>query len=218
MASRIRAARPATAWCLRLRRDKDVSRPEGFLEVIHAAGRIFISSGHRLICTALFPIRIASIAAPAPLPGLLNQLALDRVAMHVDQLLDPFARAPNVEVVEAALPDALAGCRPELGLQPVSFFPQHATRKALLPHLHDGRRRASFRLAKQQGKGLGHHHVTGDYETVTLSRFLENLQEQIASRCAGEPGLAMITTTGKEMQMVLPVVALETLRHLLTVK
>jgi hypothetical protein len=66
---------------------------------------------------------------------------------------------------------------------------------------------------------LGHHHVTGDYETIALSRLLknlqiENLQKQIAPRCAGEPGLAMITTTGKEMQMVSPVVALETLRHL----
>ncbi|MGE5083566.1 MAG: hypothetical protein ACM3ND_11795 [Acidobacteriota bacterium] len=44
-----------------------------------------------------------------------QQSALQRIAMHIAQLLDPLALAPQVEIVEAALP-GMELFRPELGL------------------------------------------------------------------------------------------------------
>jgi hypothetical protein len=60
-------------------------------------------------------IGAAAIAAPLPLLWFERQSALKRIAMHIAQLLDPLARAPQIEIVEAALPDVWS-FRAKLGL------------------------------------------------------------------------------------------------------
>src|ERR1700720_2339941 len=52
---------------------------------------------------------VGAVTAPAPQLWRCHQFPLYRIMVHVVQLLDPFALAPNVEVVEAFLPDVLRG-------------------------------------------------------------------------------------------------------------
>jgi hypothetical protein len=64
---------------------------------------------------SLFVIGVAVIAAPLPLLWFEQQSALQRIAMHIAQLLDPLALAPRIEIVEAARPDVWR-FRAKLGL------------------------------------------------------------------------------------------------------
>jgi hypothetical protein len=50
-----------------------------------------------------------------PLLWFEQQSAVQRIAMYVAQFLDPLALAPQIEIVEAALP-GMGLFRPELGL------------------------------------------------------------------------------------------------------
>jgi hypothetical protein len=65
--------------------------------------------------------------------------------VHVVQLLDPFALAPDIEVVEAFLPDVLWGVLEQIGLggMAAAQLRQHATRR---PHPSTGLR-AGFLVA-----------------------------------------------------------------------
>ena len=63
----------------------------------------------------MFVIGVAVIAAPLLLLWFEQQSALQRLAMHIAQLLDPLALAPQIDIVEAALP-GMGLFRPELGL------------------------------------------------------------------------------------------------------
>src|SRR5579863_6487548 len=54
---------------------------------------------------ARFFEKVEAVTAPAPLLRRLHQSAFHRIAVHVSQLLDPLPRCPNVEVVEARLPE-----------------------------------------------------------------------------------------------------------------
>lgn len=60
---------------------------------------------------------------------------------------------------------------------------------------------------------LRHHHVPHDYETIALPAFFQDLNKQIATVCTGQSVLAMIATTGDEMQMAVTVVAAQAFRH-----
>ena len=59
---------------------------------------------------ALNPGNIVAETAPQPILRPLNQSALHRIAVHVAELLHPFALAPYVEIIKSALPHML-GCR-----------------------------------------------------------------------------------------------------------
>jgi hypothetical protein len=52
-----------------------------------------------------FSVGVGSKAAPRPLIGFLNQVALHRIAVHVAQLLGALVLGPYVEIIEAELPD-----------------------------------------------------------------------------------------------------------------
>ena len=56
---------------------------------------------------ALFPESITPIAARRPLLRFLDQSPRYRIAVHIAQLLDPLARRPQVEIIEAPLPNVL---------------------------------------------------------------------------------------------------------------
>jgi hypothetical protein len=62
-----------------------------------------------------------------------------------------------------------------------------------------------------------HDHVPDYHETVALPDFLQNAQEQIASRAASQQRPAAITARGDEVQMLAAVVAAQALGHTLKV-
>ena len=51
-----------------------------------------------------FPKSITPIAAPRPLLRFLHEPSHHRIAVRIAQLLDPLARRPDVEIIEASLP------------------------------------------------------------------------------------------------------------------
>ncbi len=66
-----------------------------------------------------------------------------------------------------------------------------------------------FWFAHKQVNVVGHHDIADYNKLVALAGLLEDLQEQIASARAGQPGLAMITTAGEKVEIVVAGVALE---------
>src|SRR5438477_2739402 len=62
---------------------------------------------------------------------------------------------------------------------------------------------------------IGHYHITDYHESIALTNLFENSQKQVAVARACEPGLAMVTTASQKVEIVVPVVALQTLRHAL---
>src|SRR5208282_928323 len=63
---------------------------------------------------------------------------------------------------------------------------------------------------------VGHRHIADHHKLIALPDLLEDLQEQIAPARACQPGLAMITTTGEKMEIVVAGVAPETGGHIPT--
>ena len=123
-------------------------------------------------------------AAPGPVSGVGDQLALQRVHMHVVQFFDSFFQTPNVEVIKAELPEAAGQlgrrfeAEPELACRR-SLPAAQAARNALLERLHDGRGRSFGRLADEQVHVLGHHHEAHQSEAVTLAHLGQNLNDNI---------------------------------------
>jgi len=63
-----------------------------------------------------FSIKVRPKAAPFPMFRLLHQAPLHRVPVHVTQLLNPLALAPDIEIIEPFLPDRNRGGIPEPSL------------------------------------------------------------------------------------------------------
>ena len=49
-----------------------------------------------------------------------------------------------------------------------------------------------------------HDYIADDYEPITFSNLLENLQEEVAATGFGEPKLAMVTTAVEEWRCSWP--------------
>lgn len=122
--------------------------------------------------------------------------------MHVTQLLDAFALRPDVEVVEPLLPDVLRNAikKARLGRIEFPFLPHQDTpRKTNFDRLHHDGWVFQLRFADQEMDVLRHDHVTHDYELIPLARLFEDSQKKIATACATQQRLAVITTEGKEV-------------------
>jgi hypothetical protein len=76
---------------------------------------------------------------------------------------------------------------------------------------------STFRLADEQMDVFGHDDIADDHEVETLANLFEDFEEQVAPARTCQPGLAMITTTGERVEIVVAGVALETGGHLFTV-
>src|SRR5258708_16305890 len=86
---------------------------------------------------------ISSKAAPIPKFGGRHQSALDRIAMHVAEFLDPFPFRPHVEIVKALLPDVLQTVVEETALFRIAFpfgLRHNAAGQAEFEGLQDRRR------------------------------------------------------------------------------
>jgi len=136
--------------------------------------------------------------------------------MHVAQFLDAFVLGPDVEVVEAFLPDVLWGVVEEAGLGRVASSPrprQDAARKAEFESLQDRRRSLLLRFADQQVKVFGHDHVAHHHELIAAAYLLKNGQKQIPTAGRAEQRLPPIATASDEMQVSSAVAALQIPRH-----
>ena len=55
---------------------------------------------------SLLEIRVEGKAAPRPVARMIDQFSFQRVHVHVVKFFDPLLQTPNIEIVEAALPEA----------------------------------------------------------------------------------------------------------------
>ena len=124
--------------------------------------------------------------------------------MHVAQLLDALFRGPDVEVVEAGLPEWQAWHiwkqKPLAGVD-TSLFRQESVRRALFQNLHDGGRRSYLRLGDEQVEVLGHDHISHNHETVALASLFEDGEEPVAASQAAKLRPAVIAGTSDKVQV-----------------
>jgi hypothetical protein len=154
-------------------------------------------------------------AAPAPLLRALHQSARDRIAMHVAQFLDALLLGPNVEVVEARLPEALGdGVWEKSHLQifptPLPLYPP---RDALLQCLDHGRKIIALGFADEKMNVLGHDDVADHGELIVAGGLFKSAEEHVAPRRLGEELPASVATERDEVQVVGTVVAFEAAWH-----
>jgi hypothetical protein len=148
---------------------------------------------------------IETEAAPAPLLRTLHQSPDQRIAVHVAQLLDALFRGPDVEVVEARLPETLRyGIRKEPSLHALAPpLPLHSSRNALLQGFNHGREIFPLGLADQQVHVLRHHHVS-DGDLVIACSFFECAEEHVATRGLGEELPAPVATKVMKCRSLAP--------------
>ncbi len=140
-----------------------------------ASLRLICRTSQSLIRTKpVSPKFITSVAAPAPLFRRLHQSALYRIAMDVSQLFDSLVLRPNVEIIEARLPDGHRFARRSLCRMALPAPWHRSLRESLFHTLHRGRRRSYLRLAHEQVKVLRHDHVSQHNEAMLFADFFEN--------------------------------------------
>jgi hypothetical protein len=165
-----------------------------------------------------FAAGVVAIAAPEPLLRFEDQSALHRVAVHVAQILHALPLGPNVEIVEAFLPDVSvferAAPEPELArMAGDADLVEDAGGDALLENLHHGGERAAIGFAEQQVDVFGHDDVAVNDETVTLASFFEDGEEEITIAGVAEKRAALVATAGNEVEVVVAVVAFQAGGH-----
>ena len=148
-----------------------------------------------------FAESIGAETAPGPKLRGRHQSSRYWVAMNVAQFFDAFVFGPDVEVVEALLPDMLREAVKNGSLRGIapSLLRQDASRKSKFESLHYGRRSLHLRLADQQVNVLGHDHVTYDHERVASAHLLQDSQQQITTAGGPKQRLPPITTAGDEV-------------------
>src|SRR5208282_6595014 len=158
--------------------------------------------------------------APWPVVRVPDQLADDRIPVHVLQLLFPLLRAPHVEVIKPPLPEArqfgpgLGKPEAQLRRGRRATLPSQGPGDTLFQDLQHRRRRPIFRLADQQMDVLGHDYIAHQQKAVALAHLAERLDEQVPRSHSSKKGKAAITTERQEMEMSLSIVAFQLITHL----
>ncbi len=130
--------------------------------------------------------------------------------MHVLQLLDALFLRPNVEIVEAGLPERDARCLfKEAGLARawILMFGKQSAGATLFQYLHHCGRIANFWFADQKVDVLRHDDIAYDDETVALAGLFQDRKEMIATNDGAEPGHSPITRTRDKVQVIRAVAA-----------
>src|SRR5271155_1328714 len=149
-----------------------------------------------------FPKGVRSKTAPLPKLRRGNQSALHWITMHVTQFFGAFVFRPNIEIVEAFLPDVLRRVVEETVLLRIALpfrLCQHSPRKAEFERLHHNRRVLLLRFADQKMDMLRHNHISDNDELVATAHLLQHGQKQITTPWRAEQGLTAITTAGDEV-------------------
>jgi len=167
---------------------------------------------------SLLEIRVKRKAASGPVFGVIDQSPLERIHMHVVQLFNSLLQTPNMEIVEAALPearqriDADRKCQTQLSGR-FSLLAAQAARDALFQNLNHGGRRSLGWFADQQVNVSRHDHVTDERKTVAVPNLAKNLNESIPGANRTQERYTPVTTEGDEMKVAAAVVANEFVGH-----
>jgi hypothetical protein len=108
--------------------------------------------------------------------------------VDVTQLLYPLALTPDIEIIEALLPDRMP-----------SFIPLRLAGESLFDHLHHARRIADFRFRDEQMKMFWHDDISVDDEAVLAAGFFQNFQEEVAAAGTSQMRLTVVAATGNEV-------------------
>jgi uncharacterized protein (DUF2267 family) len=130
------------------------------------------------------------------------------IQMHVIQLLRDLLSAPDVEIVEASLPEVFLRARIA-----VSMFWEQVPEDLLLQHLKRLRRIASARFRDEEVYVLRHHDVSDQREGVPGTNFVEHLHEAIAAVWHSKERAPGETTEGDEVKIAISITALKWIAH-----
>jgi len=136
--------------------------------------------------------------------------------MHVPQLLYPLLRRPNIEIVEARLPERSPRFLPEqLALARITTpsLRQQCPRRPLFQHLHHRRRIPHLRFGQQQMHMFGHHDIADHDKPVTLARLLQDRKESIPRLPRTEEREPPIAGASDKVQVMGAVTAMQSCRH-----
>ena len=143
-----------------------------------------------------------------------DQFSLYRIQVHVEKFLVFLLSAPDVEIVKSLLPKTSMFCpvwlesKAQLRSGGAAFRPlAKAARNALLENLQDWRRSANLRLADEQVDVLGHEHIPGQCEAVTVPDFSQDLHHNVFRVRGGQQREPAVTTESDEMEVALSVVS-----------
>jgi hypothetical protein len=117
---------------------------------------------------SVFPSRVMAEARPPPMFGPFNQTALDRVAMHVTQLLDALVFVVHVKVVVAREPK-----------RPFSALNRHRQ----LEGLNCRGKLGLFGFADLKVNVFWHDYITTDRKVVPPTHRFERTLKKAARRC-----------------------------------
>ena len=140
--------------------------------------------------------------------------------MHIVEFLDEFLLTPDIEIVEARLPELgqaiMHMAERKWELLAGRFFARIAAeppRHTLLQHLHDGRGRTFRRLADEQVDVVGHDDVAHQCKAVAVAHFAQNLHKQILRARGGKQGQSSVTAARNEMEVAQSIPAPQSLGH-----
>jgi len=135
---------------------------------------------------------------PRPIFRFLNQSALDRIAVHVAQLLHPLLFVVNVEIVVPRLPEwPLPALNRHRQFQRLNCFAQ----------------KCFLWFTDQKVNMFRHDHISADHKIVTEAHGLQRPLEQAARRRNSEMRKTLITTECDEMKAAALLITNQTLRH-----
>jgi len=137
-----------------------------------------------------------------------HQFSLHRVHMHVFQLFCQLPASPHVEIVEAPLPEMLFR-----GMVAVQPFCVQGPRNALFQYLQDFRRIAFPWFGDEKMNVFRHDDISDQAERIFNTDFCQDADEAIAGLRRSEQGAPSGTTEGNEVEITLPVAALQRVAH-----
>jgi hypothetical protein len=158
--------------------------------------------------------KIETINAPSPLFWRFHQSSFHRIPMHIPQLLDVLFCRPYVEVVEACLPECpawrLRGKQIALARVPALALRQQRSRRALLQHLHYGRRIRHLGLGQKKVDVFGHDDIADNDKAIALARLLQNREEAVAAARGAEKRQSSVAGAGDKVPVMSPIGAMHT--------
>ena len=137
--------------------------------------------------------------------------------MHVPQLLHPLLGRPYVKVVESRLPERPAQpfLPEQVALPRVSppFLRQERLSRALLQHLHHGRRIPNLRLTHQQMNMFRHDNVSDHHKAVANARLFKNRKKAVPRLRGVQQRQSPITRRSDKVQVMSAVGTMQAAGH-----
>ena len=153
---------------------------------------------------AVFAGGIEAEAAPPPVFGAIHQSASHGILMNVAKLLGKLAVSADIEIVKAALPDALGR---------VNRFMVHLAGEALLEDLKGYRWGCLLRFTHEQVKVLGHDDIAQNAEMELFTRFVENAKAQVAQDRGIQDRQPVKAAAGDEVKVIFAVIPIKAPGH-----